>query len=115
MTKSQVFRKDLSLNCITDFFKQNLSYNKEQNLYISDMSSFKKMIMFNKLLEFKSYITPFYYDSKINYPMNITNIRGFHVVLRQICKELQFKYEYKIQYFHSKYEIVYYIHIPDNT
>jgi len=38
--------------------------------------------------------------------------RGFNVVLRQIIKYLGISYKYKIKYFHSNYEIEYYIQFP---
>ena len=112
---SQLFKQDLSLNYILEFLKSNLIYDSERDVYISDSYTFKKMRLFNKLVEFKTHMTPCYYDSKLNYPANILTLRGFNVVLRQICKYFSWKYTYKIRYIHSGYEIVYYISLPDSS
>lgn len=109
MKKSQIFKSDPSFNYFQDFIKHNLYYDTELNEYISDINTFKKLKLYNNLDAFIHYIKPHYYDSKINYPINANTSKGFHVVLRQLCKYFKVPYRYKIQYFHSKYDIVYYI------
>ena len=112
---SQLFKQDLSSNYILEFLKDNLMYDNEKNLYISDSYTYKKMRLFDKLVDFKNYMTSCYYDSKLNYPANILSLRGFNVVLRQVCKYFQWVYSYKIKYIHSSYEIVYSISLPDSN
>lgn len=109
---SQLFKQDLSLNYILDFLKANLIHDNEKGVYISDSYTFKKMRLFDKLTEFKTHMTLCYYDSKLNYPANIMTLRGFNVVIRQICKYFHWEYTYKIRYIHSGYEIVYSIALP---
>lgn len=109
MKKSQIFKKEPSLEYFTQFVKNNFYYDSEKNEYISNINTYKKLKLYNKLDEFINYIKPFYFNSKVNYPINANNIKGFNVVIRQLCKFFQVKYYYKIQYFHSNYDIVYYI------
>lgn len=109
---SQLFKQDLSLNYIIDFLRDNLLYDEETKLHISNSYTFKKMRLFNKLQDFKKHMTLYYYDSKLNYPANSMTLRGFNVIIRQICKYFQWKYTYKIRYIHSGYEIVYFISLP---
>lgn len=113
MKKSQLFKKDLSLNYVVDFMKSNFEYDTYRKVYISNTATFKKMMMFDKIKEIKDYIEDKYYDSKKNYPCNMTTYRGFNVVIRQICKYFDIEYSYKIHYIHSKYIIVYYIKLTD--
>lgn len=112
MKKSQLFKHDPSLNYCVSFLKQHLIYDNVNNSYTSNQSSFKKMKMFQHIQELKQYITPLYFDSKKNYPLNIHSYKGFNVILRQICKFFDISYTYKIKYIHSKYEIIYHIKLP---
>ena len=111
MKKSQLFKSDPSFNYFYEFIQNHLYYDNELNEYISDINTFKKLKLYNNLDTFIQEITPHYYDSKVNYPMNVNTSKGFHVVIRQLCKYFNIPYRYKIQYFHSKYDIVYYIRI----
>ena len=112
MARTQLFKVDPSLNYIVDYFKSHLKYDENTNEYISDTSTYKKIQLFKHLQPFREYLKNTYYDSKINYPLNMTNLRGFNVVIRQLCKYFKFEYRYKIMYFHSQYEIIYYIKLP---
>jgi hypothetical protein len=110
-TKSQIFKKKIDYVVIVNFIKTNLIYDKLNGTYISNFTTFKKMLLTKKLHEFQEYIQSFYYLSKQNYPSNIFTYRGFNVVLRQIVKNLDLIYTYKIKYIHSDYIIEYYITI----
>lgn len=112
MTKSQIFKSDPSFNYFHSFIQKHLYYDIESNEYISNINTFKKLKLYDNLDAFITYIKPYYFDSKINYPLNANTTKGFHVVLRQLCKYFKITYRYKIQYFHSKYDIVYYIKLP---
>lgn len=109
MKKSQIFKKEPSFEYFTTFIKDYFYYDSETNEYISNINTFKKLKLYNKLDEFIQTIKPYYFDSKINYPINAVTIKGFHVIIRQLCKYFNIKYRYKIQYFHSNYDIVYFI------
>lgn len=112
MARSQLFKVDPSLNYIIDYLKSNLKYDEITEEYISNINTYKKIRMFGRLETFQEYLKTIYYDSKMNYPLNITTVRGFNVVIRQLCKYFKFSYRYKIIYFHSQYEIIYYIKLP---
>lgn len=109
MKKSQIFKSEPPLQFFEEFIKNNLYFDTELNEYISNINTFKKLKLYNQLDVFIQKIKPYYYDSKINYPINANTSKGFHVVLRQLCKYFNIPYRYKIQYFHSKYDIIYFI------
>jgi len=111
--KSQLFKCDPSLNICIDYFKKHLEFDSTTKTYISNLSGFKKMNMFHHLHAFKEYITPFYFDSKKIYPLNMLSYKGFNVVLRQLCKNFGIVYTYKIKYIHSNYEIIYSVVLPE--
>lgn len=106
---SQIFKNNLEYDVIINFIKSNLIFDNLNGAYISNLTTFKKMLLTNKIHEFKEYIQHFYYLSKQNYPSNIFTYRGFNVVLRQIAKHLSIVYKYKIRYIHSNYVIEYFI------
>lgn len=110
-TKSQIFKKELEYDVIVNFIKSNLIFDNLNGSYISNLTTFKKMVLTKKIHEFQEYIQHFYYLSKQNYPSNIFTYRGFNVVLRQIVKHLSIDYKYKIKYIHSDYVIEYFITI----
>jgi len=110
--KSQIFKKKLEMSVVKDFIQNNFTYDSLHNEYISNMITFKRMLYSDILQQFQNYIKPFYFYSKQNYPENLMTYRGFNVVLRQIIKYLGISYKYKIKYFHSNYEIEYYIQFP---
>lgn len=107
MSSSQIMRYDISYNYINKFIKGN--FILENNEYKCDMYIFKRLMMKNKIRELQEYLIDKYYNSKKNYPRNMTTYRGFNVVLRQLCNILNIKYRYHIQYIHSTYNIIYYI------
>ena len=111
MSSSQIMRYDLSYNYVTKFIKDN--FILENNEYKCDTYIFKRLMMRNKIRELQEYLIDKYYNSKRNYPRNMTTYRGFNVVLRQLCNILKIKYRYHIQYIHSTYNIIYYITIND--
>jgi len=110
-SNSQIFKKPLEHVIIVNFLKTNLIYDNLHHVYVSNLTTFKKMLLTKKIHEFQEYIAPFYFLSKQNYPSNIFTYRGFNVVLRQIVKYINLKYKYKIKYIHSDYVIEYYIEI----
>ena len=110
--KSQIFKKELEMSVIKEFIQNNFTYDALHNEYISNMITFKRMLYSGVLQQFQNYIQPFYFYSKQNYPENLMTYRGFTVVLRQLIKFFGIQYKYKIKYFHSNYEIEYYIQFP---
>jgi len=110
-SSSQILRYDISYNYISTFIKEN--FIVENNEYKCDTYIFKRLMLKNKIYELQEYLIDKYYNSKRNYPRNMTTYRGFNVVLRQLCNNLNIKYRYHIQYIHSTYNIIYYITLND--
>lgn len=108
MKKSQLFKKKPDMKYVIDFIHSISQYDKMLHEYILDVYTFKKHFSAGDIQEFQTYITPFYYDAKYNYPLNMINYRGFVTVLRQICNLFDIEYRYSIKYIHSKYSIIYY-------
>lgn len=109
LTKSQIFKKKMDESVVKELIQSNFTYDTLHNEYVSNMITFKRMLYSGTLRQFQTYIRPFYFSSKQNYPENILSYRGFHVVLRQLSKYFGIPYRYQIKYFHSNYVIEYYI------
>lgn len=111
--KSQLFQEQPDKQYIIDVIRHMTKYDKMMRKYILDVYEFKKHYLFGYVQEFKDYITPFYYNAKGHYPMNMGTYRGFVNVLRQLCNLLDIEYTYKIKYMYSKYNIVYHFGLPE--
>lgn len=112
MKKSQLFQNIPEKKYVIDVIRHITKYDKMMRKHILDIYEFKKQYMFGYIQEFKDYITPFYYNAKTHYPLNMNTYRGFVTVLRQLCKLLDIQYTYKIKYIYSKYNIIYFFEIP---
>lgn len=101
-------RKSISLT-----FKKNCV--KHSNYYLINKIAFKKSV-FNKSLEhFCIDIKNNYYKSKQFYATRKLTYSKFTTIIRQICKSLDLKYESKIKYDKSVYDIVYKIYFVDDN
>lgn len=111
--KSQIFKYEIDKQYIISIIKNNFLYNTLLKSYDCDKYIFKKLLMNNIINQFYSYIEPKYYDSKKNYPLNMTTYKGFLTLLRQLCKHLDIAFTYDIKYIHSTYIIIYHIHLDE--
>ena len=65
--------------------------------------------------DFISLLEPYYYDSKKHYITRKMDYNRFITILRQLCNVNNIRYETKMIYNSSTYEIVYYIYKEGQT
>lgn len=110
--KSQLFKhkkdQDKLKELILQFIQDNLKYDSLRKEYIIDYSLYKHIYQLGIINEFKNNLLQYYFDSKQNYPLNMSQYRGVNTVLRQLCRYLDIPYRYDIIYLNSKYNIRYY-------
>ena len=83
---------------------------KDNNLYHINNYVFKKSLIDNNLQNFLEELKKYYYKSKIFYLTREMKYNNFLTILRQICKHHNIKYEKKVNYIKSVYNIEYYIY-----
>jgi len=104
------FNKDLFINLINKISK----FNNTNKYFILNNESYKKGQINNLIEEFINNIKEFYVKSKKFYLDRAMNYKRFLTIIRQICKSQNIKFEIKINYIKSKYEIIYYIYLENN-
>ena len=104
------FNKDLFINLINKISK----FNDTNKYFILNNESYKKGQINNLIEEFINNIKEFYVKSKKFYLSRTLNYKRFLTIIRQICKSQNIKFEIKINYIKSKYEIIYYIYLENN-
>ena len=116
--KSQLFKhkedKNVLKKITLEFMKLNFKYDTLRKEYYIDESLYKHMYQIGIINTFRNNISPFYYDSKQNYPLYMSRYKGMITVLRQLSRYLDISYRYDITYFHSKYNIKYYFDLDNN-
>lgn len=84
---------------------------KNNNFYIINNYTFKKSQIDNNLQNFLEELKKYYYKSKIFYLTREIKYNNFLTIIRQICNHHDIKYETKVSYIKSIYNIEYYIYI----
>ena len=119
MVKSQLFKKTLNkeeckqriYNIILEYFE----YVRMKKCYMLNNAIYRQLLQHNVILDLKTYIEPYYYDSKKNYPINILTYKGFLTVLRQISNTVGIPFTYHVNYSHSTYTIIYYFNVEESV
>ena len=108
MSKNQVIKKYVDI--FDDFIKSN--FISENNYYIFNHITFKKIIYEGHLESFLTRLKEYYYKNKYFYIVRpeITHTQ-FNTILRQICKKNNIHIENKIKYENSKYSPEYHIYV----
>jgi len=83
--------------------------NIEEDKFIFNNISYKKIKDKNLLDDFKNNIKDFYHISKRFYVNNCNTYSKFLTIIRQVCNYNNINYESKVIYERSKYIRVYYI------
>ncbi len=105
---SQIFKNIAPLNILFNFLESVCV--KTDTYYIFDNNAYKKAIIDKQIESFCSNILQYYHKSKQYYiNRDITYIK-FCTVIRQICKLHSVKFNTKIVYSKSKYNIPYHIY-----
>jgi hypothetical protein len=108
----QIFKNTIPIDYFILFLSTNSIKNEGNNLYMFNKECFKRCQMENeKVKNFIDYIKPYYHLSKRHYCDKIIKYNSFLTILRQICKLLDIKYESKLKYINSSYDISYYFHL----
>lgn len=80
------------------------------NYYLINEHTYSRSKLNGVLEECIDYLLPLYYTSKQFYLTRTMTYSYFLTILRQLCKECNILFTYKIKYFSSKYMIEYYIY-----
>ena len=107
----QIFRILVEKEYFFDFLEENCV--KYDTYYLINKIAFKKSIFNNSLEHFCIDIKNNYYKSKQYYATRKLTYSKFTTIIRQICKSLDIKYESKIKYDKSVYDIVYKIYFTE--
>jgi hypothetical protein len=124
--KSQVFQKEVSLQCLYQILLNILqkicidsnviNHNTNNaNEYLVTKAIFKRAEIHNIIAPFISSLKPYYYLSKQHYVDRQINYNSFITILRQLCNVNSIKYTSKIVYIKSNYEIEYTIQFPSSS
>jgi hypothetical protein len=117
--KSQVFNKEVSLQCLYTTLLdilEKICLNTEETeapkeSYLITKAVFKRADIHNLIAPFIASLKPYYYLSKQHYVERAINYNNFITILRQLCNVNNIKYESKIVYIKSNYEIEYTIYL----
>lgn len=104
----KIFKKTMPIGILFLLF-DTLIPNKD-NKYILDKTFFKKCQINNLITPFLEECSEYYIQSQKKYLTKKPFLyKSFITVVRQICNANKIPFYYKIMYFHSDYEIVYFI------
>lgn len=108
-TPSQIFKSNIPITMLIDLFEKICI--KCDNHYILNNNAYKKGIFNGDVQQFLKDCIPYYYISKRKYLTRTLNYNHFITIIRQICKHLNIKYNTKIRYEKSTYDIIYNIYL----
>lgn len=100
---SQIFKKTIPNSLFFTFIKKVCIESK--GYYILDKNAYKLAILKDYMTPFCEDIKKYYHNSKRYYVTRELNYNKFITVIRQICNENNIKYNKKITYFKSRYEL----------
>ena len=109
MKKNQIINNIHSYNILSELIKEYCF--TENNFYIIDENTYKKLVYNNKIQDFLERLKPYYYESKIKYLDNCKTYSNFLTIIRQICTYNNITYVKKILYKKSKYTPYYQINM----
>jgi len=109
MGVSQIFKSSVPIEVLTNFLQRVCV--QEQNAYIFDKSSYKRGNINNAISDLYKECINYYHESKMHYITKTLTYKTLVTVVRQICNVNGIKYDSKMVYSKSKYEIVYFIHL----
>jgi len=108
---SNIIKKNFKINLINKISK----FDDTNKYFILNNESYKKGQINNLIEEFINDIKEYYIKSKKFYLDRTINYKRFLTIIRQLCKSQNIKFEIKINYIKSKYEIIYYIYLENNN
>ena len=108
MFKSQVFKSKVPIEPLFELLDKICVSNP--TLYILTKTSYKSGEFNNLIQPFCFKNVEFYHDSKKKYAERKMDYNKFITIVRQICGVNNIRYEYKIVYNKSSYEIIYHIY-----
>lgn len=82
--------------------------------FLIDMPTYYNGLHKGVIQQFMADCHPYYLPSKKSYTTNELTYKRFLTVVRHVCKIHNILYTSQLQYCHSLYQVVYYIHIPNN-
>ena len=104
----KIFKKKMPIELLFDFFDKVKC--EPEKKYIIDKTFFKKFQLYNLLQPLLDVCKEYYLESQKKYLLKKPFLyKSFNTIVRQICRINDIPFYYKIIYFHSEYEIVYYI------
>jgi hypothetical protein len=106
---SQIFKSNIPISILIDLFEKICI--KCDNHYILNNNAYKKGMFNGDIQKFIQDCIPYYYISKRKYLTRTLNYNHFITIIRQICKYLNIKYNNKIKYEKSTYDIIYNIYL----
>ena len=104
----QIFKYNPEYDKIKIFIQQ--FGDKYLNYYLINEHTFMRSKINGAIENFIQYLLPLYYTSKQFYLTRNITYNSFLTILRQVCKECNILFTYKIKYLSSKYMIEYYIY-----
>ena len=110
---NQIFKFFINIYLLNVFFSfiKKINIKNDDNIIIIDKIIYKK-IKYNGILDvFINKIKIYYNKNKLFYVNRTITYKNFLTIIRQICKLYNLKFENKIKYFNSTYEIYYIINI----
>ena len=110
---SNIIKKNFKNNILFNFINSIASVDSNNEYYILNNESYKKGQINNLIEEFINNIKEYYIKSKQFYLERNMNYKRFLTIIRQICKSQNIKFEIKINYIKSKYEIIYHIYLEE--
>lgn len=105
---NQIFKSSPPIHILFDLCDKICS--KNNNFYIFNNNSFKKINLLKLLDNFLKAIKPYYHESKKYYVDRKITFSNFNTILRQICKINNIAYVNSLKYINGSYEITYHIY-----
>jgi len=106
---SQIFKSNIPISMLIELFDKICV--KYDSYYTLNNNAYKKGIFTGDIQQFIIDCIPYYFISKRKYLTRPLNYNHFITIIRQICKHLNIKYNNKIKYEKSTYDIIYNIYL----
>ena len=106
--KNQTFKTLIPLDILWGFLLEN--GEDHETYYLFSKILYKKFVFRELMPDFIALIQPYYYESKKHYITRKMDYNRFITILRQLCNANNIRYETKMIYNSSTYEILYYIY-----
>lgn len=103
--ETQLFKIQVPINIFLDFLKCN--FTEKESHFIITKFLYKKCEYNNTISPFMAILKDYYYNSKKKYVERNMSYNFFLTIIRQLCNSHNIKYETKLIYDKSSYEIEY--------